>query len=262
MSTTSDPVAAEALGEEYATATFAGREWRVPRDVDTWPLDTIRRSLGVVTGRIVVSPAAMIESLEHILGDQWDAFITAAPTKRHLVPASNAFAACVGLPAGGSRDHTNALQDKAFGALPRLLAVIDAWPTAVESDLSRFWNLDYRDRWRFDLGGCRRLTLRQIYARISHLPADSALAIAMGQRSPVELLLMDLYEPMAGQRHPARPMTAAQLAERHEEATQKAKARAAYEARRVSQGHRSISGGLENARLNASRGKAAHGQET
>lgn len=46
----------------------------------------------------------------------------------------------------------------------------------MEADLSRFHNIDYRDRWRFDAQGRRRLTLRMIWVRVKHLPTDSAVA--------------------------------------------------------------------------------------
>jgi len=209
--------------------------------------------LGVTSDqRIVVNHLAVAETLAELLGGQWDDFISAAPQRRDLIPASQALAAAAGMPAGAERDPHGDPQDKVFGALPRLLAVLQTWPDAVESDLNRFWNLDYRDRWRFDANGARRLTLRQIYARISHLPADSALAVEMGRRSPVELLLMDIYEPLAGRAHPARPLTPEQIAERNAEAAAKAKALAAYEARRTARGDR-VKTGLDNARENAQR---------
>lgn len=244
MATPPNPARAEALGEDVVTATHLGREWRIPLNVETWPLDQIKTSLYVGPDRdIVVNHIAVADGLSRLLGEQWDAFTEAAPRRRDLVPATNAFAAAVGFPTGPSRDG---LPDKAWGAIPRLLAVLEAWPTAVESDLHRFWGIDYRDRWR------GTLTLRQIHARLSHLPADSALAIAMGRRSPVELLLMDIYEPLAGRAHPARPLTPEQLAERQAEAAAKAKALADYEARRAARGDR-VSTGLANARENAER---------
>lgn len=242
-----DPIQAEASGLDTVTAAFAGREWRVPLDVDTWPLERIRVCVGVRRGETVVDHLALADSLALILGDQWDDFILAAPKRKSLVPASNAFAAAVGL-SGTEPD------DKAFGGLPRLLAVLKSWPTAVESDLNRFWQIDYRDRFRFQAGR-RRLTLRQIYARISHLPADSAVAVKLGRYSPTDLLLMDIYEPLARRAHPARPLTPAQIAERRAEAEAYRKAREAYEARRVAQGHRRIDAGLAAARENASRRK-------
>ena len=256
---TSSPVEAEALGLDTVTAAFMGREWRIRADVDTWPLGLITASLGITLTdrRIVVNHVAVAESLERLLGEQWDDFTRAAPQRRHLVPASQAFAAAAGLPAGTEIDAHGGPLDKAWGAIPRLLAVIEGWPGAVESDLNRFWNLDYRDRWRFDADDRRRLTLRQIYTRISHLPADSALAVQMGRRSPTELLLMDIYEPLAGRAHPARPLTPAQLAERNAEAAAKAKAMAAYEARREARGDRRVSTALDNARANAQRTKGS-----
>lgn len=256
MSTTpSNPARDEALGQDSVTAAYGGRGWRIPLDVDTWPLESVTRCLMVTTEqKIAPNHVALAETLEQLLGEQWEAFTTVAPRSRDLVPASQAFAAAVGIAAQPVRDRIGQVQDKAFGAIPRLLAVLAAWPDAVESDLNRFWQLDYRDRWRFDEHGRRRLTLRQIHTRISHLPADSALAVAMGRRSPVELLLMDIYEPLAGRAHPARPLTPEQLAERQAEAAAKAKAMADYEARRVARGDR-IATGLANARENASRTK-------
>jgi hypothetical protein len=254
MSTT-DPVEAEAIGAEFVTAVYKGREWRIPADVDTWPLDYVRSSIGYTRERTpIVNHVAITQALEGILGEQWDDFVIAAPRRRDLVPASQTFAAAIGIGASDQRGPDGALLDRVFGSLPRLLAVLETWPTAVESDLNRFWGLDYRDRFLFTTGR-RRLTLRQIHARLSHLPADSALAVEMGRRSPVELLLMDIYEPLAHRVHPARPLTPEQAAERHAEANAKAKARADYEARRVAQGHRRVSAGLENARANASRGR-------
>jgi hypothetical protein len=248
-----DPIRAEALGLDTATAFFAGRDWRIPLDVDTWPLDLIRHCRGVTAERrILIDHLAVVEALQALLGDQWDEFTDAAPRRGDLVPASQAFAAAAGLRAGADTDADNQPIDRVFGALPRLLAVLAHWPEAVESDLNRFWGLDYRDRWRFDADGSRKLTMRQIHTRITHLPADSALAVEMGRRSPTELLLMDLYEPLAGRPHPARPLSAQQIAERRAEAEKLAKARSDYENRRSARGDR-VSTGLDTARENAQR---------
>jgi hypothetical protein len=257
--TASSPARAEALGEDTAIATIAGRDWRIPLDVDTWPLDVVARCLVMDTKRrrIVVDHLAVAVALEGILGDQWDDFVTyAAPRRRDLVPASHILAEAVGLPADSESDGHGGKRDKCFGGLPRLLAVLNSWPAAVESDLNRFWGLDYRDRWRFDDHRRRRLTLRQIYTRISHLPADSALAVSMGRRSPLELLVMDVYEATAKQVHPARPLTPEQAAERHAEAAAKAKAMADYEARRAARGDR-LPDRLRTARENAKRTRGA-----
>lgn len=258
--TTSSPVEAEALGLGTVTATFAGRPWRIPLDVDTWPLDAIRGSVGVnSTGEVVVGHGALVTALGELLGDQFEQFLDAAPTRAELIPASHAFAAAVGI--GKTPDAHSERYDRAFGAIPRLLALVDHMAEAVEADLARFWGVDYRDRWRFDADGRRRLTLRQIHARLSHLPADSAVAIAMNRRSPMELLLMDLYEPLAGRPHPARPLSPEQAAERNAEAARQRKAREDYEKRRAASGHRRVPDGLETARANALRGRSAHAQE-
>lgn len=190
----------------------------------------------MLKGEVVVSHVALAGALSDLLGGQWDDFAHAAPHRRDLVPASHAFAAAAGFPCGDPLD-------KAWGSIPRLLSVLETWPTAVESDLQRFWGIDYRDRWR---GG---LTLRQIAARLSHLPADSALAVTMGRRSPTELLLMDIYEPLAGRAHPSRPMTPQQIAERNAKAEEKSAAIARYEARKVDR--------LATARANAQRMKGS-----
>ena len=262
MSTpTNNPVEAEALGLGTVTAAFMGREWRIPADVDTWPLTPIKYSIGVSNTKVMVNHPAIAEAMEQLLAEQFDEFLRLAYTRRHLVPAAQAFAAAAGLPAGTEKAFDGGPLDRVWGALPRLLAVLETWPTAVESDLARFWNIDYRDRWRFNADGHRLLTLRQIYARVSHLPADSALAVEMGRRSPTELLLMDIYEPLAGRAHPARPLTPEQVAERNAEAAAKAKALAAYEARREARGDRRISTALENARANAQRGKSGNAEK-
>lgn len=77
----------------------------------------------------------------------------------------------------------------------------------MESDLSRYHNIDYRDRWRFDADGARLLTLRMIWVRLKHLPLDSALAIAEGSGGWVlgHYLAAQLWEVQTGVPHPGRP---------------------------------------------------------
>lgn len=247
------PAEAEAVGRDCVTATYLGCEWRVPLDVDTWPLPLIRRCVITTKDRkTVVDHVAVAMALEVLLGEQWRDFVDVARRRRDLAPGANALAAAAGIAASAERSPIGEFFDQAFGGLPRLLAVLDTWPLAVESDLDRFWNIDYRDRWRFDKRGRRRLTLRRIYARISHLPADSALAIAMGRRSPMELLTMDVFEAVSGQAHPARPLSPEQSAQRHKAAEAKRKAIADYEKRREARG---VAAGLANARENAKRGE-------
>ncbi|SCX05997.1 hypothetical protein [Mycolicibacterium fluoranthenivorans] len=229
---TRNPVEAEAAGQEFVTADYRGHEFLVPLDLDRWPLDDIRRCrlLNTTTKQIVVDQKLLVFALRELLGAQWPAFVAVSPKKRHLVPASNAFAAAVGVP--GDDDVAT---DIAFGGIPRLLNLIDQWPGKVESDLNRFWHIDYRDRWRFTRRGQRKLTLRQIHERLSNLPVDSALAIAMNNGrlhySNTDLVLMDLFELFAKRRHPSRPMTAAEKKARDAATAKAENDQAAHKAR-------------------------------
>lgn len=76
----------------------------------------------------------------------------------------------------------------------------------MEADLSRYHHLDYRDRWRRDEQGRRRLTLRMIAVRVRYLPLDSAVAMALGGDgfTTTDYLLMDVFHAQAGNPHPAR----------------------------------------------------------
>lgn len=79
-----------------------------------------------------------------------------------------------------------------------LLALMREKPVLVEADLRRFYHgTQLGDLWRFDEHGCRRLTYRQIFVMVSHLPRDSALALdANGGTMPWSLtdhLLADLW---------------------------------------------------------------------
>ena len=59
-----DPVQAEALGEDYVTAVWKGREWRIPADADSWPLDHVRYSVGYTRERgSVVNHIAIAQAL-------------------------------------------------------------------------------------------------------------------------------------------------------------------------------------------------------
>lgn len=220
----SNPVEAEATGQEFVTVTFSGTPFRVPLDVDLWPLDNIRRCRGLLNERVVVNHIQVAAALQSLLGDQWDLFLRVASKRRQIVEATQLFAEGVGFPADG-------VNDIVFGAVPRTLALIERWPHEVESDLNRFWNLMYGDRFRFQAGR-RCLTLRQIYVRISRPPLDGALVVAMngGTRpfSDTALVSMDLFEAVTKVRHPSRPMPADAREKRDEQAVAEAQARAAY----------------------------------
>lgn len=250
-----DPVEAEATGQQYVVATYAGHDFKLMLDVEHWPLDLIAVSVGLnKDAELVSNPSTVGCALERLLGDQWSGFLQAFPRRRALVPASRAFATAVGF-AGGPLDL-------AFGGLPRLLATLRHRGDAVEATLGDL-GLDYRDRWRFDELGQRRLTLRQIHVRLEHAPRTSALSVAMNDgkelHSNTDLLLMDLFEAITKVAHPSRPLTAAQLAERKKEGRKKKTVSAAvddYYVRQKSRKQRAV----ETARANAQQGKAAHAQ--
>jgi uncharacterized protein YdaU (DUF1376 family) len=239
------------VGQGFIAATFRGTTFQVPLDVDSWPVGLIRRCRGMQSGQVVANPSVVIAALKVLLGQQWPDFVAVASKRKHLVEASNVFAAAVGI--GG-----DVPSDVAFGGIPRLLLTIDTWPDKVESDLNRFWQLDYQHRFLFEAGR-RRLTLRKIHTRLSNLPTDSAVAIAMNggklHKSGTELVLMDLFEAQTGRRHPSRPMSAAEIAAREAEKAAEDKARADYQKRMAKQDFRKT--GLELARANAQEGNHA-----
>lgn len=82
----------------------------------------------------------------------------------------------------------------------------------MEADLSRYHQIDYRDRWRFDEHGRRRLTLRMIWVRIIHLPPQSATQIHLNDGQIAwgwtEYLLADLWQLLVRKPHPNRPKPA------------------------------------------------------
>lgn len=224
-----DPVAAEATGQESITAEFGGREWRIPLDVDSWPTTQVLDCVAVTPERkVIVNHFSLVAVMRALLGDQWEAFTATRLKRRDLVAASNVFAEAVGIPAKPGHPL-----DVAFGAIPRLLFDLRQWPAAVEATLGGL-GVDYRDRFRFQAGR-RMLTLRQIHVRLAYAPYDCALSIARndGQRplSDAAIVLMDLWEQRAGQPHPARPLPPAEKAKRMTEAQKRAQQAEEYRRR-------------------------------
>lgn len=251
----SNAVEAEATGEQHVVVWYAGQEYKIPAAVEDWPIELVAVSVGVRDGRLVADHGTIARALGIILGaDQWHAFLREFPRRRNLVPASTAFAEAAGF--------GNRADDVAFGSIPRLLATLGAWPEAVEATLGEL-GIDYRDRWRLDELGRRRLTLRQIHVRLSHASPQSPLGIAQnGNKRPhsgTELLLMDLFEALTRTRHPSRPMPAGAIAAR---ASKEDKIEAERKAYRERQAKRSPAGrrgdAIETARANARRGKDAN----
>lgn len=241
------PVEAEATGQPFIVADYGGHEYKLPADVDDWPLPLIAVTVGIRDGVLVADHEVLARALAMLLGDQWAGFLAASPRRGDLLPASAEFAAAAGF--------TGTVNDLSFGALPRLLATLDARTDAVEATLAEM-GVDYRDRWRFDADGRRLLTLRQVNLRLAYAPYDCALAIAQndGRRplSGTELLLMDVFEAITHTRHPSRPMTAEQEAARATKAVDIEAERAKYRER-----HKPLARvtAIETARANARLGR-------
>lgn len=77
----------------------------------------------------------------------------------------------------------------------------------MESDLQRYFHVDYRDRWRFDDSGRRRLTLRRLSVLLRHLPPAASTVLATGGSgwTLTDYLLADLFHATAHVPHPSRP---------------------------------------------------------
>lgn len=248
----SNPLEAEATGQEFVTVTFSGTPFRVPLDVDLWPLGSIQRCRGLLNERVVVNHLQVAAALQTLLADQWDLFLRVATKRRQIVEATQVFAGAVGFAADGTNDI-------AFGAIPRILALLERWPLEAESDLKRFWGHSYPDRWRFQAGR-RCLTLRQIYACLNLPPTEGALVTAMnGGRKPLSdtaIAVMDLFEAITKVRHPSRPMPADVQQKRDEQAAAEAKAREAYAERMKERSHQTgLATALANKRI-SERGNA------
>lgn len=69
--------------------------------------------------------------------------------------------------------------------------------------------VDYRDRWRFDENGNRKLTLRRIGVLVRRLPPNSAVAVALGGSGWTlgDYLTASIWQAFTGQPHPAVPVT-------------------------------------------------------
>lgn len=89
-----------------------------------------------------------------------------------------------------------------------LLYLLRHHPDAVEADLQiRCNGIDYRDRWRFDADGNRKLTIRRIGVLLRNLPPDSATHIALGGSGWTldNYLVASLWTAITGAPHPALP---------------------------------------------------------
>lgn len=209
------PLEAEAIGQEFVTASYGGQEWLIPLDVDSWPA-AVAATVRVEDGRVAVHYGHLAEALQELLGGQWPHFLAVAPKRKELVPASQAFAAAVGLPMADRLDV-------AFGAIPRLLRDLEQRPNDVELALHER-GVDLRDRYRFTAGR-RNLTLRKI----------AVLLYGKRELSDAAKAVMDLFEVMSGRPHPSRPLPPGEREKRESTAEKQERATAEYKKRRAPQ---------------------------
>lgn len=91
----------------------------------------------------------------------------------------------------------------------------------MEVDLARFYQIDYRDRYRTTPAGRPRLPIRRLLLLVDHLPPESAFASERAERYPLsreQAALYDLYAAFSGQQHPYPTAKAkAEQAERKKE---------------------------------------------
>lgn len=117
------------------------------------------------------------------------------------------------------------------------MPLIRRFEAQVEADLQMYCHgIDYRDRFRPG-GGPSRLTVRRLLVLVEHLPAQSAFNAAREDRAPVSLTasaVMDVWESLAGKRHPGR----ASMAERRRQAEERVeRARLIARRRRTAREH-------------------------
>lgn len=119
-----------------------------------------------------------------------------------------------------------------------MLRLLREHSDAVEADLSRYHQIDYRDRWRFDADGHRRLTLRMILVRVRHLPSDAATTLALGGSGWTQTnhLLADVFHATAGKPHPGLPKAIKGSDPKRDKALRAARARARERQRAIDAG--------------------------
>lgn len=151
------------------------------------------------------------------------------------------------------------------------LALLDDHADLVEADLSAFHHIDYRDRWRTDTDGLRKLTLRMIYVRVKHLPSKSALSLHFsGGTSAWDLkahILADIVLILSNQEaeYPGRPgrATDGKPSETREQfEARKARARDRARTHNAAPRMADVQAAVEQAKSNAradQQGGAAHG---
>lgn len=188
----SDAARLEALGATEARFEFRGREVSVPLDVERWPAALVRTHplaavLDLLGGQTVLARSATLDDAREL---------------------SDAMAAAVGVE---RLPETPPAPDQWFGGVQTLLWLLADFEADVESDLRRFWGVDYRKRFTGEL------SMRQIWAYLRRIPAASSIARAIngGKEQWTELMFITagVYQAITGKVYPGRPMRPEELAE-------------------------------------------------
>lgn len=192
----SDAARLEAIGEPEVRFRWRGHALTIPRALEDWPLDLIRRGM-------------FVDAAAQLLNGQ----TAPVPLYGDLISLSDTMADACGV---SRLPESKPLPEKyfgihAFGAVPFLLDVLDSHEDDIASDLKTFRGVDYLDRWRGDL------TLRQIWVYIRRLPPTSALAIARNGGHELwtkqAILTAQVWERLAGRVYTGRPMTREEIDE-------------------------------------------------
>lgn len=198
----SDAARLEALGAEHAEFLWRGTTFRVWLNLERWPTRLIR------AGR-------RLDAVDVLLDGQELDELALLDDYREI---SNLMADAVGV---AQLPETPDAPDEWFGGVPTLMRLVEDHEDDVASDLRRFWNVRYAERF------AGNLTLREVWTYIRRLPSESAIARANNGGNEVwtESLYIQatLYQVLTGKPYPGRPLKPEEV-ERALEAMQAAQA--------------------------------------
>lgn len=187
-----DAARLEALGERHVTFQWRRVALTIPLRIEDWPLAPLR------VGQYSAGVDALLNG-QPIPPDD--------PLVDDYRELSDAMAAACGV---GRMPEERPAPDAWFGGVPRLLHLLRDYEDDVASDLQRFWNIDYRDRFT---GG---LTMRRIWSLIRRSQPTSAIAVAANGGQEVwtaqTFATARIWEALTGKHYEGRPLTEPELA--------------------------------------------------
>lgn len=187
-----DAARLEALGERHVTFAWRGVALTIPLRIEDWPLAPLR------AGRYSAGVDALLGA-QPIPPDD--------PLVDDYRDLSDAMAEACGV---GRMPEQRPAPDSWFGGVPRLLHLLRDYEDDVASDLQRFWNIDYRDRFTGEL------TMRRIWSFIRRSQPTSAIAVAANYGQEVwtaqTFATARIWEALTGRHYEGRPLTEPELA--------------------------------------------------